>query len=163
MPDFVQSGSITTLHELGDVNLESFERMLREATQSYKLGLILPVTAGDMRAAPFPQIIDHLRDADYIDTIVVALGVAPDQADYREARDIVRPLGDRAEVLWTDGPQVSGLYQQLIDAGFSVSVPVPAGRSPVERVRVARLRYRRLRPYTVGPALFADGPSQPGL
>ena len=123
MPDFVQSGSITTLHELGDVNLESLERMLREATQSYKLGLILPVTAGDMRAAPFPQIIDHLRDADYIDTIVVALGVAPDQADYREARDVVRPLGDRAEVLWTDGPQVSGLYQQLIDAGFSVSVP----------------------------------------
>ena len=43
------------------------------------IGLVLPVTASDMRAEPFGQIVQELTEADYIDTIVVALGVAPDQ------------------------------------------------------------------------------------
>lgn len=123
MPDFSQSGLITTLHELGTVNLEKLELMLDEATQRYKIGLVLPVTADDMRAEPFPRIIDHLSQANYIDSIVIALGVAPDEKDYRETKQFISKLGDKAEVLWTDGPRVQQLYQNLIDLDFNVSVP----------------------------------------
>ena len=123
MPDFSQSGLITTLHELGTVQLERLETMLEDATQDCKIGLVLPVTADDMRADPFARIVEQLRDASYIHSIVVVLGVARQEDDYHQARKIVGTLGSRAEVLWTDGPNVQRLYDTLIDAGFHVSTP----------------------------------------
>ena len=74
MADFHQQGPITTLHDLGSIGQEHLELMLREATLDYRLGLILPVTAADMRAVPFDNIVNQLRQADYIEHIVVVLG-----------------------------------------------------------------------------------------
>ncbi len=76
-----------------------------------------------MRAAPFGDIIQKLQGADYIDTIAVVLGVAPDQADYDETRRIVDVLGPKARVLWTDGPHYQALYEKLKSAGFRLAVP----------------------------------------
>lgn len=123
LSDFHQPGAITTLHDLGCAPLEELERLLRTSTLRYKIGLVLPVTAEDMRAETFRQIVDQLTAADYIDTIVVALGLAPTLADYRETLATVRPLGDKAAVLWTDGPRVQGLYRQLIGEGINLRVP----------------------------------------
>ena len=123
MSDFAQTGLITTLHDLGTVPLDRLESMLRESTATYKIGLVLPVTASDMRAPPFARIVEQLRGADYVDSIVVVLGMAPEIEDYLEAKRIVATLGDKAAVLWTDGPQVTALYDTLVDAEFHVSVP----------------------------------------
>ena len=114
MPDFYQNGVITTLHDLRACDREGLESLLRSATKSNKIGLVLPVTAGDMRAAPFPKIIDQLCDADYIDTVIVTLGVAPEVQDYQDTVSIVSKLGSKAKVMWTDGPRFQGFYQQLI-------------------------------------------------
>jgi glucosyl-3-phosphoglycerate synthase len=97
--------------------------MLREATRQNPIGLILPVTASDMRAEPFGRIVRELTGADYINTIVVSLGVAPEQADYDETVAEIAPLGERAKVLWTDGPAVQSLYDELISEGIAVSTP----------------------------------------
>lgn len=123
MPDFAQSGLITTLHDLGTVKSDRLDVMLEEATENYRIGLILPVTAADMRAVPFSQIVRELEGASYIDTVVVVLGVAPEKEDYLQSRQIVKSLGSRAEVLWTDGPHIQGLYKKLNDNGFNVSIP----------------------------------------
>ena len=123
MPDFAQSGLITTLHHLDTIKSNHLNAMLEEATENYKIGLVLPVTAADMRAAPFSQIVQELAGANYIDTVVVVLGVAPEKEDYLQTRRIVKSLGNRAEVLWTDGPRVEGLYKTLNDVGFNVNVP----------------------------------------
>ncbi|MCH7727601.1 MAG: glycosyl transferase [Planctomycetes bacterium] len=123
MPDFAQFGSITTLHEFGTADSRELESILTSASETCKIGLILPSTAADMRAEPFSRIVDRLRDADFVDSIVVALGVAPNEADYRQTKEIVRALGNRAEVLWTDGPEVTRLYNTLIEAGFHLTVP----------------------------------------
>ena len=111
MADFHQQGPITTLHDLGSIGRDHLESMLREATLDYRLGLILPVTASDMRAAPFENIVHQLRDADYIEHIVVVLGIAPEVADYQETKEKLEPLGGRAEVLWTDGPRMQNLNE----------------------------------------------------
>ncbi len=121
MPDFYQHDLITTIHDLRTGQIDRLEDMLREATKQSKIGLVLPVTASDMRAEPFDRIVQQLSEADYVDTIVVTLGVAPDEADYAEAVAKVAPLGQRAKVLWTDGPQIQSLYQELIDEGIAVS------------------------------------------
>jgi glucosyl-3-phosphoglycerate synthase len=123
MTDFAQPGLITTLHDLGTTNRERLEQLLGEVTVDYKLGLVLPVTAADMRAAPFKPIIEQLCDAEYIDTIAVVLGVAPERKDYEDTRAIVDQLGPKASVLWTDGPNFQELYQLLNDSGFNLSVP----------------------------------------
>jgi len=76
-----------------------------------------------MRAEPFSQIVKELVDADYIGSIVVSLGVAPDLADYEETKTKIASLGGRAKVLWTDGPEVQSLYGELIEAGIPLSTP----------------------------------------
>jgi glucosyl-3-phosphoglycerate synthase len=123
MSDFAQNGLITTLHDLGTVKLERLESLLNDATENFKIGLVLPVTAADMRAAPFGQIVEQLCGADYIDTIVVVLDAAPDEQDYHDARGIVSRLGDKAKILWTSGPHVRQLQDQLADADFKPAAP----------------------------------------
>jgi glucosyl-3-phosphoglycerate synthase len=123
MADFFQHGLIATIHDLGTIQRERIERMLERFAVNCRVGLVLPVTAGDMRADPFAKIMEELVSVRYIQQIVVALGVAPTADDYREAVGKVRVLGDRARLLWTDGPRVQALYQQLNDAGLTVSTP----------------------------------------
>jgi glucosyl-3-phosphoglycerate synthase len=121
MADFVQHGLITTLHDLGAIERERLEQLLRRATRDFPIGLILPVTAEDMRAKPFATIIDELKQVDYLTKIVVVLGIAPTEADYWEARSIVDQLGDRASILWIDSPRMRALYDTLNEAGLHVS------------------------------------------
>jgi glucosyl-3-phosphoglycerate synthase len=123
MPDFTQNGTITTLHDLSHAGLEVLEETLRQATRKRAIGLVLPVTASDMRAEPFDEIVDQLVDADYIDSIIVTLGLAPEPGEFRETVSKIEKLGPRAQVLWTDGPRVSGMYKRLIDDGFGLSTP----------------------------------------
>jgi glucosyl-3-phosphoglycerate synthase len=123
MADFFQHGLIATLHDLGTIQRERLERMLERFAVNCQVGLVLPVTAGDMRAEPFASIIDQLAAVRWVQHIVIVLGVAPQLEDFRETLDKARPLGDRARVLWTDGPRVQGLYQQLNDAGLAVTTP----------------------------------------
>ncbi len=123
MPDFVQNGLVTTLHGFGTIELSRLEGMLDRATRRNKIGLVLPVTSSDMRAGPFREIIGHLQEASYVDTIIVTLGVAPEAKDYQETASIVRQLGDKAQVLWTDGHRLSAMYDELVEAGLALSVP----------------------------------------
>jgi glucosyl-3-phosphoglycerate synthase len=123
MPDFYQHDLVTTIHDLRTGQVNRLEDMLREETQENRVGLVLPVTASDMRAEPFERIVNELIGADYIDTIIVSLGVAPERTDYDETVAKIAPLGERAKVLWTDGPEVQSLYSELIDSGIAVSTP----------------------------------------
>ena len=61
MADFFQNGSITTLHDLRAWDRQGLETLLESSAANTKIGLVLPVTAGDMRADPFPKIIDFFN------------------------------------------------------------------------------------------------------
>ncbi|MEM6799282.1 MAG: glycosyl transferase [Planctomycetota bacterium] len=123
MPDFAQRGPITTLHDLSTVRPEVLEETLRHSVTKYPIGLVMPVTASDMRLPPFANIAKTLADADYIDTAVFVLNRSESPDDYREMLRHVAPMGDRAHVLWTDGPRGKAALEELLEAGFEVSVP----------------------------------------
>lgn len=123
MADFIQSGLITTLHDLSTVKIDEIENMLRSDTRDHRIGLVLPVTAADMRADPFERIVAELAHVDYVEHTVVTLGVAPSEDDYRATADRIQPLGDKARILWTEGPRVNHLYQVLTDAGLHLGAP----------------------------------------
>lgn len=123
MPDFAQSGPITTIHDLGLMATQELEDVLTEATAKYKIGLVLPITASDARAAAFARIVEKLAGVPFIDTIVVVLNRAPEADDYRHCHSLVSQLGDRAHILWTDGPRGSAALDDLLKADFSVARP----------------------------------------
>ncbi|MEM9656936.1 MAG: glycosyl transferase, partial [Planctomycetota bacterium] len=122
MPDFAQHGAVTTLHDLG-VSQESLEAILNAASPDYGIGLVLPVTADDMRAEAFRRIVDELAHVRFLKSIVVVLNRAPAKSDYLEAAEQTRVLGEAAEILWTDGPRVSSLIDELCYEGFNVTTP----------------------------------------
>ncbi|MCA9235840.1 MAG: glycosyl transferase [Planctomycetales bacterium] len=123
MPDFAQSGPITTLHDLDTVCGDRLRETLRRAVRQYPIGLVLPLTAADMRAAPFQNIMSQLATADYIDSTVLVLNRAESVEDYREAVRLIEPMGSRAQVLWTDGARGQAALEELKTAGFDVSQP----------------------------------------
>jgi glucosyl-3-phosphoglycerate synthase len=123
MPDFAQTGAITTIHDLGTTSSDHLEQVLNEAAQSYKIGLVLPITASDMRAAPFQRIVEQLQGVSFVDTIVVVLNRAQEQADYHESRRRTAPLGDKGHILWADGPRTSKLLDELIEADLNLTTP----------------------------------------
>ena len=97
--------------------------MVVDACQQYNIGLVLPITASDMRAEPFTQIVSELADAKFLSSIVVVLNRAPDVADYQETAERIEPLGQKAQILWTDGPRVATMLDELTDEGFDISTP----------------------------------------
>jgi len=123
MADFFQNGLITTLHELRPDESEHLVQVLENSSRRRRLGLILPVTAADMQAEPFGRIVQELQGVNFVDQIVVALGVAPDERQLRETLEKVKPLGDKVHVLWTDGPGVQKLYGELTDSGLNLQAP----------------------------------------
>ncbi len=123
MPDFIQNGLVTTLHGFGTIELPGLEEMLVQATRKNKVGLVLPVTSADMRATPFREIIGQLQDVQYVDTIIVTLGQATAVEDYQETVAIVRQLGEKAQVLWTDGRRIQALYDNLTESGLNLVIP----------------------------------------
>ncbi len=123
MPDFSQNGPVTTIHDLGTVCSEKLESMVVEATERYKIGLVLPVTAGDMRAEPFANIVGEIAGAEFLESIVVVLNRTEGEDDYRRTAELIAPLGKQGQILWTDGPRVDGLLTELAHEGFDVSTP----------------------------------------
>ena len=123
MSDFYQHNLITTLHDLGTGQESALVERLVDATADRKIGLILPVTASDMRAQPFDRIVGALAQVPYIDTIVVVLGVAPSVDDYRETAAKMEPLGKRAHLLWTDSPRIQTCLSELTERGFRLGSP----------------------------------------
>ena len=139
MPDFYQNGVITTLHDLGTISRDHLESLLARVTRRYKIGLVLPVTASDMRAEPFAHIVRELEGVSYIEQIVVVLGLAPEVQDYVETRARVEPLGKKAHVLWTDGRRLQRLYETLNSAGFNLSSSKNIRRLATTQVHIAPL------------------------
>ena len=123
MADFIQNGLVTTLHDLGSVDGDRLDSLLHRATRNAPIGLILPVTAADMRKKPFADIVDELTSVAYLQRIVVVLDAAEEEEAYRQAKLLVDPLGERVKVIWNNGPRMHTLYESLKEAGLKVGIP----------------------------------------
>ncbi len=123
MADFSQDGPITTIHDLDTVKPGELEQRLCDASARYPLGLVLPITASDMRADPFKVIVEQLAKTQFLDTIVVVLNRAESSDDYRECAERLKPLGPKTHLLWTDGPRGKQLNAELTEYGFNVQSP----------------------------------------
>lgn len=112
MADFYQNGIITTLHNLKQRSNDELEDELRKFAQKRPMGLILPSLYSELEGDALPHIVKELEGADYVSEIVIGIDRA-DEAQYRHALEFFKPLGDRAKILWNDGPRLRAIAQKL--------------------------------------------------
>ena len=112
MSDFHQQHLFTTLHRLDRLPLEEFEAGLERAAARRRMALLLPSLASEMDGAALPQIIEELKDVNYLHRIVVALDRA-DENDYRRALEFFSGLPQETTIVWLDGPRASSIFRRF--------------------------------------------------
>ncbi len=127
MADFHQSGSVATLHRLETGNVDALERDLETIAARSPIALVLPCLFAEFSRPAIRHIIEELRHARYIDTVVVSLGQATGD-EFAEAKRAFARLPQRVSIIWNDGPAIQALYRLLDDHGLKTG-PDGKGRS----------------------------------
>jgi len=122
MADFYQTGGVTTLQRLGRPNLDWLERELRFHAQNRPIALVLPCLYSDLEGQALTAIVDHLRQVEYLNEIVIAMGRAS-ALGFRGAREYFKVLPQEVRLIWTDGPRIQEILQLLVRQGLDIGLP----------------------------------------
>ncbi|HPW21770.1 MAG TPA: hypothetical protein PLE61_13270 [Vicinamibacterales bacterium] len=117
MPDFYQTGVVTTLHRLNRTKVEHLERDLERFTVAQPVALVLPCLIDELDRPALGHIVEQLRGVRYLDTVVVSLGRATEDGVGR-ARDLFAKSRQRVRILWLDGPRVVAALDRLRECGL---------------------------------------------
>jgi glucosyl-3-phosphoglycerate synthase len=130
--EFHQEGYITTIHgfyDLFDVeeHLVRLEEKLEEFSKHMCIGLLLPSLYEEIHVPEvLDNIIDQINQANYLCSIVVALGGAKEEKEFREAKDYFFRLKNKdrdVRVVWVEGPRMQAIFKKLQEQKIPVGVP----------------------------------------
>jgi glucosyl-3-phosphoglycerate synthase len=122
MADFHQERMITTLHALyeaidQEAYLANLERKLEEYSHHRRISLLLPSLFSEIQN---PQVLDRIleriQEVRYLQRVIVALGVAPEEVQFQQAKEYFGRLrtADRdVKVIWVDGPRIQQIFQEI--------------------------------------------------
>ncbi|HMK34159.1 MAG TPA: glycosyl transferase [Desulfomonilaceae bacterium] len=127
MSDFQQTEPISTLHMLGNRNLQAIEKEIEEASKSRPIALVLPCLISEMDGPALQGIMNSLESVNYLREVLVTLGPATYE-EFQRACEYFMPLqkpNRRVRIIWNDGKNVQSLYEEIREAGLS---PGPHGK-----------------------------------
>jgi glucosyl-3-phosphoglycerate synthase len=127
MSDFYQTGVVSTLHRLGEPNLEALESELLEHAKHRPIALILPATFSDFQGEAFRRILENLKEVKYLEEIVVVMNKT-DTMEFRQAQKTLSEYPFEAKIVWSSGPRVGELYK-LLEKNELLIGPDGKGRS----------------------------------
>jgi glucosyl-3-phosphoglycerate synthase len=131
MADFHQEGLVTTLHSLYEAfdreeYLVKLEKKLEEYSHHLGISLLLPSLFSELKN---PQVLDpiieNIQKVRYLHRVVVALGGAPDESQFREAKEYFGRLRtpDRdLKVVWVEGPRIQQVFHEITQRDISIGV-----------------------------------------
>jgi len=131
MADFHQEGVITTLHSLHETfdreaYLEKLEAILEGHARRVRISLLLPSLYAEIKTPDvLDRILDEIQKVRYVHNVVVALGGAPEEAQFQEAKEYFRRLGTPerdVKVVWVEGPRVQQIFEEIRHKEISVGV-----------------------------------------
>lgn len=131
MTDFHQGATITTLHSLhgvmdADIYQQGLFTRLCEHAQQAHISLLLPCLYSELNNKDvIERIIGSIRQADYVRSIVVALGAA-DREHFIEARMHFSSLAAHersVHVVWVDGPRIQNILAHVQGMNINVGLP----------------------------------------
>ena len=125
MADFHQVPQITTLHALYEAfDRESYllnlERRLEHHAQYENISLLLPSLFSELHSeGVLDRIVEQIQDVRYLKNIVVALGGAPDEEQFLEAKAYFARLANDArqvKIVWIDGPRIQAVMDEMAES-----------------------------------------------
>jgi glucosyl-3-phosphoglycerate synthase len=131
MADFHQEGIITTLHALYEAfdreeYMVHLEKKLEEYAQHVRMSLLLPSLYSEIeKPQVLDRILDEIQKVHYIHTVVVALGGAPEEAQFREAKEYFGRLKTperELKVVWVEGPRIRQVFQKIQERDIGTGV-----------------------------------------
>ena len=122
VPDFHQTGGVTTLHRFAPSKLDHLEAELGHHATARPVALVLPCLHEELREPALFDLVSTLRRVTYLDQVVVSVDGAADRSAFEEVRAAFRGLETRdgcgATLIWNDGPSVQKLLADLRDEGL---------------------------------------------
>lgn len=122
MADFMQAGSITTIHALKPDHWQRLDGELRRWGRRKPLGLVLPALYSEFENPAIYQILGELEKVDWIERLVLVLSQA-DEEQYDHVCRLFARFGERATVLWRESEPVQAMLSEVNDAGFPADMP----------------------------------------
>jgi glucosyl-3-phosphoglycerate synthase len=122
MANFHQKGTITTLHELYEIfdreeYLTKLEQKLENYSHHLRISLLLPSLYTEIENPEvLDRIINEIKKVRYLHNVVVALGGAPEEAKFREAKEYFGRLATAErdlKVVWVDGPRIQKIFKTI--------------------------------------------------
>ncbi len=132
MSEFHQEGYITTIHGFYDLfdpdeHLVRLEKKLEEFSKHMCISLLLPSLYDEIRAPQvLENIIDQINKVNYLCSVVVALGGAKEEKEFREAKAYFGRLkkeGRDVKVVWVEGPRIRQIFEKLQEQKIPTGVP----------------------------------------
>jgi glucosyl-3-phosphoglycerate synthase len=122
MADFHQTGVITSLHKLGEPNLERLERDLVRYTDERPVALVLPSLYSEIHGPALKRIVEELTQVPYLTQCVLSLSGDSDFHQFQEMRALFEGVrsraGEPATVIWNQGPRIQALFSRLREEGL---------------------------------------------
>ncbi|MBW8190392.1 glycosyl transferase [Neiella marina] len=118
MADFYQNGVISTLHNIAERPLEDIEAELFEFNKTRPMALILPSLYSELQGPALKNIINKLKDVNYLSEIVIGLDRA-NKDEYKHALEFFGELPQHHRVLWNEGPRLQALDKELAELGLA--------------------------------------------
>lgn len=112
MSDFQQARSITTLHRLGDVDLNYLESSLQKNVRKRPVALVLPSLYSELEGEAIHLIVDELKKVNYLNQIVLSMD-RMDERQFQHAARFFSQLPQDVRILWHDGPRMRSLVKEL--------------------------------------------------
>jgi glucosyl-3-phosphoglycerate synthase len=122
MSDFHQTGVVTTLHRLRPDLDNRLEIDLKRFNRTRPIGLVLPALYAEFERPAMARIASQLREVQYLERIVVALGEA-DEEKYIHARSFFDGFQTPVVLLRVDSEEMSKLLAMLDERGLSTGPP----------------------------------------
>jgi glucosyl-3-phosphoglycerate synthase len=120
--DFHQTGAITTLHRLGQADLERIEEDLLGHAAVRPIALVLPCLYAELQDVALKGIIEALKQVGYLGQVVVSVSGTDRRADFEEMRaafaGVRTRAGAPATLIWNGGARVSALFRRLEAEGL---------------------------------------------
>ncbi len=120
MTDFYQTGSITTLHQIGKTSLERIEAELLAYSKARPIALVLPALYSEFEGPAMPGIVHELAKVKYLNQIVLTLDQAS-ESEMKKAREFMSPVSAEIKIVHNNGRRIAEIYEMLsrngVDAG----------------------------------------------
>ena len=120
MADF-QQNVVPTFTRLVDEDLGRMEKQILRAARHVPIGVIIPALFNDLSSPAMQHIIRELAEMNFVKRIYISLASSSEE-EFQQATEIIKPIKERAVLLWNDSPAVQAVLEKINQA-----VPIDAG------------------------------------